>query len=169
MHHSPNQYSSENFDQNTTSSSPKNIKQHGIRSQQQDPDSAPRLLTFPRESLTNITSWLDPPSLLAFGRVNRELYSHVKDDNIWHRAFLCQFLGVGPESDLNVKPLSLMLRRHENSWRNEFISRYNLRRYASITMPSYYILIRKPVGDGSILEIQQSPTFRTISRCLPCI
>jgi hypothetical protein len=95
------------------------------------------LLDIPSESLTHITSYLDPPSLLALARVSNLLYHHVKDDNTWHRAFLWQFLGIGPESDLH-NARSIMLRRSERSWRNEFIVRYNLRRcVASSSIPTY--------------------------------
>lgn len=87
----------------------------------------PFLLDIPSESLTHITSSLNPPSLLALSKVNSILYHHVKDDNTWHRAFVYQFLGIGPEHDLNDDK-SLLLRPAERSWRTEFISRYNLRR-----------------------------------------
>jgi hypothetical protein len=85
------------------------------------------LLAFPSESLTHITCFLNPPSLLALERTNKYLYDHVTDDNTWHRAFVCQFLGIAPEGDLR-KAKTLMLRRRENSWRKEYIVRYNLRR-----------------------------------------
>ena len=85
------------------------------------------LLAFPSESLTHITCFLNPPSLLALGRTNRYLNEHVADDNTWHRAFVYQFLDIAPEGDLR-KVKTLMLRRCESSWRKEFIVRYNLRR-----------------------------------------
>ncbi|TFK47122.1 hypothetical protein OE88DRAFT_1666411 [Heliocybe sulcata] len=85
------------------------------------------LLEVPSETLTHVTSFLDPNSLFALAGTNKRLYDHVKDDNTWHRAFLCQFLGIGPENDPHDGN-SLMLRRAETSWRREFVSRYNLRR-----------------------------------------
>ena len=89
------------------------------------------LLRIPSESLTHITSFLDPASLLALARVNKQLYDHVNEDNTWRRAFVCQFLGISPESDLRddkARKLS-MLRRQETTWKREFVRRYNLRRY----------------------------------------
>ncbi|KAG6850382.1 hypothetical protein H0H93_013937 [Arthromyces matolae] len=86
------------------------------------------LLDVPSETLTGITSYLDPPSLLSLARVHSRLAAHVKNDNTWHRAFVCQFLGISPESDIHDDVKSLMLRRSETTWRNEFINRYRLRR-----------------------------------------
>lgn len=88
------------------------------------------LLAFPSESLTHITCFLDPPSLLSLARTNKHLNQHVGDDNTWHRAFVYQFLGIAPEGDLH-NANTLMLRRGESSWRKEFVFRYNLRRCAS--------------------------------------
>lgn len=87
------------------------------------------ILGLPSETLTGITSYLDPPALLSLSTVHRLLYHHVKDDNTWHRAFAHQFLGIGPESDIHDDSRSFMLRRTENLWRNEYIVRYNLKRY----------------------------------------
>ncbi|GLB44562.1 putative ubiquitin-interacting motif containing protein [Lyophyllum shimeji] len=100
---------------------PNQANQHGV------PDSR-ILLDIPSETLTGITSYLDPPSMLALARVHGRLNAHIKNDNTWHRAFVCQFLNIGPESDIDDDVKSLMLRRSENSWRNEFITRYRLRR-----------------------------------------
>ncbi|KZT67887.1 hypothetical protein DAEQUDRAFT_375983 [Daedalea quercina L-15889] len=88
------------------------------------------LLRFPSESLTHITSFLDPDTLLSLSGTNRQLHAHVKDDNTWRRAYVYHFLGISPESDLrdNGERKSLMLRREESTWRREFLLRYNLRR-----------------------------------------
>jgi hypothetical protein len=98
--------------------------QHGLQR-----DRIQILLDVPSETLTGITSYLDPPSLLSLGRVNGHLHEHVKNDNTWHRAFVCQYLGIGPESDVHDNAKGLMLRRFENSWKNELTVRYNLRRF----------------------------------------
>ncbi|KAG6868475.1 hypothetical protein C0993_002240 [Termitomyces sp. T159_Od127] len=94
---------------------------HGI------PDSR-ILLGVPSETLTGITAYLDPPSLFSLAKVHSRLASHVKNDNTWHRAFVCQFLGISPESEIHDDVKGLMLRRSESTWRNEFIVRYRLRR-----------------------------------------
>jgi WD40 repeat protein len=100
------------------------------------------LLAFPSESLTHITCFLNPSSLLALGRTNKYLNNHVNDDNTWHRAFVCQFLGIGPEGNLrNTK--TLMLRRCENSWSKEFIVRYNIRRCGIYFL--FFIIIFDPI------------------------
>lgn len=96
------------------------------------------LLAFPSESLTHITCFLDPPALLALSRTNKYLNKHVEDDNTWHRAFVCCFLGISPEGDLQDAK-TLMLRRCEISWKKEFIIRYNLRRYKIEFMQSHLI------------------------------
>jgi hypothetical protein len=93
---------------------------HGIQ--------CPILILVPSETLTAITSHLDPPSLSALAVVNIYLNGHVKDDNTWRRAFLYQFLGIGHENDLDYKK-ALLLRRTEGSWRNEFTVRYKLKTF----------------------------------------
>jgi WD40 repeat protein len=85
------------------------------------------LLDIPAESLTHITSFLSPPSLLALSRTNRRLNEHINDDNTWYRAFINQFIGIGPENDLENEKI-LLLRKSERTWRKEFIMRHNLRR-----------------------------------------
>ena len=97
----------------------KSLSKHGIH--------CPILILVPSETLTAITSYLDPPSLLALAVVNIYLNGHVKDDNTWRRAFFYQFLGIGPENDLDDNK-SILLKRTEGSWRNEFTVRYKLKR-----------------------------------------
>lgn len=89
------------------------------------------LLSIPSESLTHITSFLDPPDLLALARTCHQLNAHVIDDNTWRRAYVYQYLGILPESDIHedAGDRAVLLRREESSWRKEFIRRYNLRRY----------------------------------------
>lgn len=86
------------------------------------------LLSLPVETLTGITSHLDPHTLIIVSKVNKQLWEHVKDDHTWHCAFACQVLGIGPEDDLYDATKSIMLRRTEGSWKREFIARYNLSR-----------------------------------------
>ena len=88
----------------------------------------PILILVPSETLTAITSYLDPPSLSALAVANIYLNGHVRDDNTWRRAFFYQFLGIGPENDLDDTK-ALLLRRAERSWRNEFTVRYRLKRF----------------------------------------
>lgn len=90
------------------------------------------LLDVPEESLLHITSYLEPPSLLALGRVCKILSQHVKLDSTWLRAFATQCLAISPESDLElIENKSLMLRRSpQQPWRDLFIARYKLLRYA---------------------------------------
>lgn len=96
------------------------------------------LQCIPSESLTHITTFLNPSSLLALARTNKYLHDHVNQENTWRRAFVYQFLGISPEADLadspsgdgigNGKARLGMLRRQESSWKREFIVRYNLSR-----------------------------------------
>ncbi|EMD32759.1 hypothetical protein CERSUDRAFT_99136 [Gelatoporia subvermispora B] len=133
------------------------------------------LLRFPGETLTHITSFLDPLDLLALGQTNRQLYEHVKDDNTWRRAYVYQFLGIGPEGDLhdnsNVK--NLLLRREESTWRKEFMTRCALRRrwewYGNTTVT--HIPVHSPVTSihltpsGGLLS--SSFKYGIVSRSLP--
>jgi hypothetical protein len=113
------------------SKSNQNLKdQHGLQNSR-----ISLLLNVPSETLTGITCYLDPPSLLSVARVSSLLHEHIRNDNTWHRAFVCQFLGIGPESDIHGNVKSLMLRRSESSWRNEFSVRYRLRRYVFALIP----------------------------------
>ncbi|KAH8112038.1 hypothetical protein DFH11DRAFT_1609389 [Phellopilus nigrolimitatus] len=85
----------------------------------------PPLLEIPSESLTHITSFLDSGALFALSRTSKLLHEHVSDDNTWHRAFFCQFLGEGSEDGSLDTPL---LRCTEESWKKEFVLRCNLLR-----------------------------------------
>ncbi|OJT11101.1 hypothetical protein TRAPUB_12385 [Trametes pubescens] len=89
------------------------------------------LLSLPSESLTHVTAFLDPPDLLTLARICKQLHAHVADDNTWRRAYVYQYLGLTPESDLHndANDRTLMLRREETTWKKEFILRYNLWRY----------------------------------------
>ena len=100
--------------------------QHG---KQQQPVSI--LLDIPVESLTHVTSYLAPPALFALSRTCTRLYEHVKDDITWYRAFLTQVMGVRPEGHLDDGK-AILLKRLEHTWREEFLMRYRLRRYACI-------------------------------------
>jgi len=84
------------------------------------------LLQIPTESLTHITSFLDPPTLLILAAVCTSLHEHVQLDATWRKAFFCQLLGIPPESNLS-KVNTLLLRRTEDTWKNEFIARYKLK------------------------------------------
>lgn len=92
------------------------------------------LLSLPVETLTGITSHLDPHTLIIVSKVNKQLWEHVKDDHTWHCAFACQVLGIGPEDDLYDATKSIMLRRTEGSWKREFIARHNLSRYVLFSL-----------------------------------
>jgi hypothetical protein len=85
------------------------------------------LLELPTESLINVTSFLDPVSILFLGQVNKRLSEHVRDDATWRRAFLYQFCGIRPEDDLEGKK-SLLIRRSEFTWRKELIMKWKMRR-----------------------------------------
>ena len=93
------------------------------------------LLSIPAESLTHITSFLQPPDLFALGQTCKPLHAHVTDDNTWRRAFVYQYFGISPEADLrdDIGNKTLMLRRADQSWKKEFVLRYNLRRYVIAT------------------------------------
>jgi hypothetical protein len=88
-----------NLLQNTRINSTQPIRTHlaviniiGLSADQQQSASAsasafgPILLAFPSESHTPITSFLDPPSILALSRVCRELYEHIKNDTVRYHA-----------------------------------------------------------------------------------
>lgn len=105
---------------NPLKATPKSKAQHGIPEIR-----CPILTDVPVEILTGVTSHLTPPDLLSLACVNIHLNRHVDDDNTWRRAFVRQFFGIGPESDLNDEK-TLLLRRSERSWRYELISHYRL-------------------------------------------
>lgn len=124
------------------------------------------LLAFPSESLTHITCFLDPRSLLALERTNKHLNRHVEDDNIWHRAFVCQLLDIPPEGDLhNAK--TLMLRRCEVSWKKEFIARYHLRRYVA-EYEVYFLMLTRGLDAGKHPATPQSLIYLIILRLPLC-
>lgn len=101
--------------------------QHGDRHQSRNSSSLSErgspLLDVPGESLTHITSYLDVPALLNLSRVNKSLHEHVDNDSTWHRALLCQFLEVSPESDPQGAQ-GLVLRRIASTWKRELVYRH---------------------------------------------
>lgn len=123
MHNKLTQANKLNTDSNKLIKSPKKPTQHGIH---HSDVLIPFLLAIPSETLTHITSFLDPSSLFNLSATNKKLHDHISDDNTWYRAFLCQFLDIGPENDARDEK-SLMLRRTESSWKKEFVLRFNLR------------------------------------------
>ncbi|KLO18706.1 hypothetical protein SCHPADRAFT_819510 [Schizopora paradoxa] len=85
----------------------------------------PWLLSLPQESLNHITKYLDVPAFLALTRTCSALHAHVNEDNTWHSAFNCQFLGDDVGYDARPRNAGL-LRRVERSWMKEFVYRSNL-------------------------------------------
>ena len=113
-----------------------NASRNALRSAAVARDAKSAILGLPAESLTHITSYLDPTALFVLSGVNRGLHQHVEDDNTWRRAYVYQFLGISPEGDIHdagspsgVPDKTLMLRREESSWQREFVSRWNIRKY----------------------------------------
>ena len=151
----------------STKSTQNSDNQHGLPS-----NNIRILLDVPSETLTGITSYLDPPSLLSLGTVNGHLHKHVNNDNTWHRAFVCQFLGIGPESNVHDNAKCLMLRRSEDSWKGELIVRYNLRRF----VPRSYLRLwsysqRYFSGAGrelATLPLHIPPCTRQYPACISC-
>jgi hypothetical protein len=93
-------------------------------------------LSIPKESITHVTSYLDPQSLLLLGQVNWSLYDHIKDDHTWRRAFAANCLGIAPDKDLETEQTTaLLFRRTESSWRKEYIVHYVLSEYAFYCSP----------------------------------
>ncbi|KAJ7346980.1 hypothetical protein DFH08DRAFT_869978 [Mycena albidolilacea] len=151
------------FSPNKSPESASNI-QHGLL-----------LLHIPRESLTHITSNLDPRSLLAVAQVNSHLSEHIKDDHTWYRAFVYQLLGIGPETDLHdAKRRDLLLRRfHPGSWRQEFILHFTLRRRweRSRNTTTAHIPLHSAVSSMHLMPahglISSSLQYGVVSRSLP--
>nr|GAT58581.1 predicted protein [Mycena chlorophos] len=113
---------------NSTNNSPEPAlsAQHGIL--ELATENFPRgIQSLPTESLTHVAAHLDPKSLLAVAQLNKTWNSLVNSDHTWHRAFVCQYLGVGPETDLQGAKY-ILLRRSTGSWRQEFILYYSYRR-----------------------------------------
>ncbi|KAF8153956.1 WD40-repeat-containing domain protein [Crassisporium funariophilum] len=125
------------------------------------------LLHVPAETLTGITSYLDPPALCALAAVNVYLHEHVKDDNTWRRAFVYQFLGIGPESDLDDQKTTLLLRPAEHSWRQEFTVRYRVARRweRSRNATTTHIPVNSPISSMHLMS-SQSPVHYLLTSSL---
>ncbi|TFK69207.1 hypothetical protein BDN72DRAFT_840923 [Pluteus cervinus] len=137
---------------------------------------APRiciLLDIPAETLTAVTSHLDPDSLFSLAAVNKILYEHVKDENTWHRAFANQFLGISPEDDLHRHEKRFMLRRTELTWRKEFIlhdrlsRRWQRSRHSIISHIPVYSSITGTLLLAPNLLLSSSLQYGVVSRSLP--
>ncbi|KAL1720223.1 hypothetical protein EV715DRAFT_197331 [Schizophyllum commune] len=125
MRHSPNLKSRQETTKHPLTA-PTPEKQHGHRQAVDGGRRISLLCDLPPESRTHITAYLDPPSLDALGQTCRLLRAHVADESTWYHAFLCQFLGVGPEASLSDET-ALLLRRQQKSWRLEFAYRHKMR------------------------------------------
>ncbi|GJE93007.1 F-box protein [Phanerochaete sordida] len=138
----PHSLSSASLHKDTHKHKQTTSNKHGSQHGRPDPAQF-RLLELPAESLTHITSFLDPISLLALGRTNQRLHEHIEDENTWRRAYVNQFLGISPEGDIyeSSSPTgspgkALMLRREEVTWKREFVRRWNLKRRWENIRPS---------------------------------
>ncbi|KAF7357686.1 hypothetical protein MVEN_00814200 [Mycena venus] len=131
------------------------------------------LLCIPPESLTHITSNLDPKSLLALAQVNTRLSNHIRDDHTWHRAFVYQLLGIGPEIDLHNNKCLLLRRSHLGSWRQEFILHFSLRQRweRSRNTTTAHIPLHSSVSSMHLMPahglISSSLQYGVVSRSLP--
>lgn len=122
MLNKPHQTTQNNLQtQEPAQSTPTTDFQHGSQH-----DSFCLILDIPAEILAGVTSHLDPPSLQSLGLVNKRLSDHIKDDGTWHRAFVQQILGIDFQSELHDSHKRLLLRREAKTWKQEFITRFNL-------------------------------------------
>ncbi|KAF7376465.1 hypothetical protein MSAN_00062100 [Mycena sanguinolenta] len=133
------------------------------------------LLLLPDETLTHITSNLDPKTLLSLAQVNSRLSDHIRDDHTWHRAFVYQLLGISPETDLHdAQRRDLLLRRaHLGSWRQEFIRYFALRRRweRSRNTTTAHIPLHSSISSMHLMPghglISSSLQYGVVSRSLP--
>ncbi|KAJ7293825.1 hypothetical protein C8J57DRAFT_1270108 [Mycena rebaudengoi] len=131
------------------------------------------LLHIPAESLSYITSNLDPRSLLSLAQVSTLFSDHVKDEHTWHRAFLHQLLGVGPETELHGAKLLLLRRAHLGSWRQEFILHFSFRRrWERSRNPTIaHVPLHSPVSSMHLMPslglVSSSLQYGVVSRSLP--
>ncbi|KAL1708894.1 hypothetical protein EV121DRAFT_196031 [Schizophyllum commune] len=125
MRHSPNLKSRQETTKHPLTA-PTPEKQHGHRQAVDGGRRISLLCDLPPESRTHITAYHDPPSLDALGQTCKLLRAHVADESTWYHAFLCQFLGVGPEASLSDET-ALLLRHQQKSWRLEFAYRHKMR------------------------------------------
>lgn len=114
--------------QNTDLANQKPSKNQPIKQSQHGTSNICILHGLPVETLTAVTSHLDPDSLDSLSLVNKRLHQHIKDETIWYRAFANHFLDVHPEDDLLNPEKRLLLRRTESSWRREYVVHYRLMR-----------------------------------------
>ncbi|KAJ7187891.1 hypothetical protein C8R46DRAFT_1052986, partial [Mycena filopes] len=131
------------------------------------------LLHLPSESLTHVTSFLDPKSLLSLAQCHSRLSDHIKDDHTWHRAFVYQLLRIGPETDLNNAKCLLLRRSHLGSWRQEFIVYFSLRRRweRSRNTTTAHVPLHSAVSSMHLMPahglISSSLQYGVVSRSLP--
>ncbi|KXN90416.1 F-box/WD repeat-containing protein pof10 [Leucoagaricus sp. SymC.cos] len=133
-----------------------------------------RILDIPAEILAGITSHLDPPTLQNLSLVNKRFHEHIKDDSIWHRAFVQQFLGISFQGELHDCHKRLLLRREAKTWRQEFITRFNLcRKWAfSRSTTIRHIPVHSAISSMHLMPSQSallcaSTVYGIVSRSLP--
>ncbi|TFK27294.1 hypothetical protein FA15DRAFT_220330 [Coprinopsis marcescibilis] len=133
------------------------------------------LLDVPVEILNRITSSLDPYALFALSLARKYLYEHIENENTWRHAFVSQFLGIGPEGDIEDSRAHMMLRRTSSSWKTEYIVRYDLtRRWSSLKTSSGAVAhspLQSAISSMHLLEpdalLCASIQYGVVSRSLP--
>ena len=148
-------YFKDTFKQKQAQSHKHHVQHGNVKRPESDTSSGFKLLELPAESLTHVTSFLDPSSLIALSACNKNLHEHIEDENTWRRAYVYQFLGITPEGDIyesssrdGMPGKSLMLRREESSWKREFVRRWNLKR--CVTSPLCFVTANAGVDAGRI-------------------
>ncbi|KAH8835130.1 hypothetical protein DL96DRAFT_1572926 [Flagelloscypha sp. PMI_526] len=140
--------------------------QHGpsLTSSQQAPCCYfPNLL--PREGVSRVTCYLDPPTLLCLGRVSKGLRDHVRDEDTWRRAFGVWYFGLSPESEFVE---SSLFKRMCGSWRKEFVKRWDcIRRWElSRTSTVLHTPLYARISSMHLISTTSSPTLLTSSLSL---
>ncbi|KIM29195.1 hypothetical protein M408DRAFT_68296 [Serendipita vermifera MAFF 305830] len=133
MHSSPNRISKKSKNQKATSQNARISAQHesaiSKSSNSQLTDAIVRearrsvLERFPYETLTHITSYLQPPALASLSAVSSWFKEYLSDDVVWKLALFANILGIHPEHQKHSSR-AFLLRRTESTWKLEYIVRF---------------------------------------------
>jgi hypothetical protein len=89
---------------------------------------------MPYETLSHVTSYLDPPALANLSGVSSYFKEYLSDDVVWKLALFANLLDIRPEREKD-SPRAFLLRRIESTWKAEYIERFRALTYVPFIGP----------------------------------
>lgn len=92
---------------------------------------------MPYETLSHVTSYLDPPALANLSGVSSYFKEYLADDVVWKLALFANVLDIRPEREKD-SARAFLLRRIEFTWKAEYIQRFKALTYVHASFTYCY-------------------------------